>query len=86
MLKLSTKCWISAIINAQGSRGIIVAVQVGTVKIFVAAAVEPLRKKMKDRVKLRNHQNLMGFQSLKTFKSKVYISNLIVDILQILNF
>jgi hypothetical protein len=43
MLKLGTKCWISAF-NAQGSRGIIVAVQVGVVKIYVAA-VEPLRKK-----------------------------------------
>ncbi len=42
MLKLSTKCWISAF-NAQGSRGIIVAVHVGAVKIYVAA-VEALRK------------------------------------------
>jgi hypothetical protein len=31
--------------NAQGSRGIIVAVQVGAVKIYVAAVVEVLRKK-----------------------------------------
>ncbi len=54
MLKLSTKCLISAF-NAQGSRGIIVAGQVGAVKIYVAT-VEPLRKK-KDRVKLRSHQN-----------------------------
>jgi len=43
MLKLSAKCWISGF-NAQGSRGIIVAVQVGAVKIYVAA-VEALRKK-----------------------------------------
>jgi len=43
MLKLSTKCLISAF-NAQGSRGIVVAGQVGAVKIYVAA-VEPLRKK-----------------------------------------
>jgi len=43
MLKLSAKCWISAF-NAQGSRGIIVAVQVGAVKIYVAA-VEALKKK-----------------------------------------
>jgi hypothetical protein len=42
MLKLSTKCWIPAF-NAQGSRGIIVAVQVGAVKIYVAA-VEVLKK------------------------------------------
>jgi hypothetical protein len=40
MLKLCT--------NAQGSRGIIVAVQVGAVKIYVAA-VEPLRKKERQR-------------------------------------
>jgi hypothetical protein len=45
MLKLSAKCWISAFI-AQGSRGITVAVQVGAVKIYVAA-VEALRKKEK---------------------------------------
>jgi len=43
MLKLRAKCWISAF-NAQGSRGIIVAVQVGAVKVYVAA-VEALRKK-----------------------------------------
>ncbi len=42
MLKLNTKCSVSAF-NAQGSRGIIVAVQVGAVKIYVAA-VEALRK------------------------------------------
>ncbi len=43
MLKLGTKCWISAL-NAQGSRGIIVAMQVWAVKIYVAA-VEALWKK-----------------------------------------
>jgi len=43
MLKHSTKCWISAF-YAQGSRGIIVAVQVGAVKIYVTA-VEALGKK-----------------------------------------
>jgi hypothetical protein len=43
MLKLGRKCWISAF-NAQGSRGIIVAVQVGAVKIYVAA-VQALKKK-----------------------------------------
>jgi hypothetical protein len=37
------KCWNSAF-NAQGSRVIIVVVQVGPVKIYVAA-VEALRKK-----------------------------------------
>ncbi len=47
MLKLSTKRWIPAF-NAQGSRGIIVAVQVGAVKIYVAA-VEVLRKTKKGR-------------------------------------
>jgi hypothetical protein len=30
--------------NAQGSRGIIVAVQVGAVKVYVVAALEALRK------------------------------------------
>jgi hypothetical protein len=37
------KCWISAF-HAQGSRGIIGAVQVGVVKTYVAAA-EALKKK-----------------------------------------
>ncbi len=43
MLRLSTKCSVSAF-NAQGSRGIIVDVQVRAVKIYVAE-VEALRKK-----------------------------------------
>jgi hypothetical protein len=43
MLQLSTKCWNSAF-NAGGSRLIIVVVQSGAVKIYVAA-VEALRKK-----------------------------------------
>jgi len=43
LLNLSIKCWNSAF-NAQGSRLIIVVVQVGAVKIYVAA-VEALRKK-----------------------------------------
>jgi len=43
MLKLSTKCLFSAF-NAQGSRGIILVVQVGAVKIYVAV-VEALMKK-----------------------------------------
>jgi hypothetical protein len=38
------KCRNSAF-NAQGSRVIIVIVQVGAVKIYAAAAVEALRKK-----------------------------------------
>jgi hypothetical protein len=41
--------------NAQGSRGIIVAVQVGAVKISVAT-VDALREK-EDTVKLRNIYN-----------------------------
>jgi predicted oxidoreductase (fatty acid repression mutant protein) len=43
MLQLSIKCSYSAF-NAQGSRLIIVIVQLGAVKIYVAA-VEELRKK-----------------------------------------
>jgi hypothetical protein len=35
----------NAAFNAQGSKVIIVVVQVGAVKIYVAAAVEALRKK-----------------------------------------
>jgi CDP-diglyceride synthetase len=44
LLNLSMKCWNSSF-NAQGSRPIIVVVQVGIVKIYVAVAVEALRKK-----------------------------------------
>jgi hypothetical protein len=43
MLELSTKYWISTF-NAQDWTGIIVAVQVGAMKIYVPA-VEALRKK-----------------------------------------
>ncbi len=43
MLNLSMKCWNSAF-NAQGLKLIIVVVQIGAVKIYVAA-VEALRKK-----------------------------------------
>jgi hypothetical protein len=44
MLQLTIKCWNSAF-NARGSRLIIVVVHLGEVKIYVAAAVEALRKK-----------------------------------------
>jgi hypothetical protein len=37
------KCWISAF-NAQGSRGFIVAVQAGAVKIYVASSTQEKRK------------------------------------------
>jgi len=47
--------------NAQGSRVIIVVVQVRAVKIYVAAAVEALRKKRKDRMKLSLPPKLMIF-------------------------
>jgi len=43
MLQLIMKCWNSAF-NAQGSRLIIVIVQLGLVKIYVVV-VEALRKK-----------------------------------------
>jgi hypothetical protein len=43
MLKLSMKCWNSAF-DAQGSRLIIVVVQLGALKIYVAA-VEALKRK-----------------------------------------
>jgi len=43
MLQLGTKCWVSAF-NAQSLRIIIVVVQEGGEKIYVAA-VEALRKK-----------------------------------------
>jgi hypothetical protein len=46
LLNLSMKCWNSAF-NGQGSRVTIVVVQVGAVKIYVAA-VEALRKKERE--------------------------------------
>jgi hypothetical protein len=46
MLKLCMKCWISAF-NAQGWWGIIVAVQVGAVKIYVAAVEVRAQEKRK---------------------------------------
>jgi hypothetical protein len=46
MLQLSTKCWNSAF-NAQGSRLTIVVVQLGAVKIYVAA-MEALRRKERE--------------------------------------
>jgi hypothetical protein len=44
LLNLSMNCWNSAF-NAEGSRLIILVVQVGAVKIYVAAVVEAIRKK-----------------------------------------
>jgi hypothetical protein len=54
-LNLNMKCWNSAF-NAQGSRVIIVVVQVGTVKIYIAA-VEALRKKERQDKNPVYHQN-----------------------------
>jgi hypothetical protein len=56
------KCCNSAF-NAQGSRLIIVVVQLGAVKIYVAAAVEALRGKRKDRMKLSFTTKIDGFLS-----------------------
>jgi hypothetical protein len=53
------KCWNSAF-AAQGSRVVIVVVLVGAVKIYVAA-MEALRKKERDRVKLSFPQKMMVF-------------------------
>jgi hypothetical protein len=55
LLNLSMKCWNSAF-NAQGSKIIIMVVQVGAVKIYVAA-VEALRKKGKTGWNSMYHQN-----------------------------
>jgi hypothetical protein len=43
LLNLSMKCW-NSVFNAQGSKVIIIVVQVGAVKIYVAA-VEALKKR-----------------------------------------
>jgi len=53
MLKLSTKSWISSF-NAQGSRGIIVAVQLWAVKIYVAA-MEALTKKYPRKLEIKKN-------------------------------
>jgi hypothetical protein len=55
LLNLGMKCWNSAF-NAQGSRVSIVVVQVGPVKIYVAA-VEAVRKKGKTGWTSVYHQN-----------------------------
>ncbi len=52
------KSWNSVDLMHKGSRGIIVAVQVGAVKIYILA-LEALRKKKKDRVKLRKPSKLI---------------------------
>jgi nicotinamide riboside transporter PnuC len=55
-LNLSMKCWYSAF-NAQGSRVIIIVVQVGAVKIYVAI-VEALGKKERgDETQFTNKTN-----------------------------
>jgi hypothetical protein len=59
LMNLSMKCSYSTF-NAQGSRLIIVVVQLGAVKIYVAA-VEALRKNRKDKMKLSLPPKLMVF-------------------------
>jgi len=56
LLNLSMKCWNSAF-NAQGSRVIIVVVQVGTVKIYMYQPVEALRKKERQDKSSVYHKN-----------------------------
>jgi hypothetical protein len=52
---------LNSAFNAKGSTGIILVVQVGAAKIYVAS-VEALREKGKrNRVKLRKPSNLMVF-------------------------
>ncbi len=62
ILNLSMKCWNSAF-HAQGLRVIIVVVQVGAVKIYVAAALEGLGEKGKTSV---YHQNWQNFNQIIT--------------------
>jgi len=57
LLNLGMKCWNSAL-NEQGSRLLIVVVQVGAVKIYVAAV--RLSGKGKDRMKLSLPSKLVG--------------------------
>jgi len=59
MLQLSMKCWYSAF-NAQGSR--LVVVQLGAVKIYVAA-VEALRKKERQEDETQFTTKIDGFLS-----------------------
>jgi len=61
------KCWYPPAFNAQGSRPIIVVVQIGAVKIYVAA-VEALKKKERqDETHSVYHQN-WWFSGLKNAK------------------
>jgi hypothetical protein len=65
MVKLSTK-WVISASTAQGSRGIIVAGQVGAVKIYVVA-VERLRKKERQgepQKTILSHGKSRGFAAI----------------------
>jgi len=53
---LSVKCWNSAV-NARGSRLIIVAVQLGAVKIYVTAVESLWKKERQDETQFIYHQN-----------------------------
>jgi hypothetical protein len=57
MLKTQVRKSLISAFNAQGSRGIIVALHVGAAKIYVPAVEWSRSGKRNDRVKLRNHQN-----------------------------
>ncbi len=61
MLQLSMKCWNSAF-NAQGSRLIIVVVQLGAVKIYVAV-VEALKEKKERQDETQFITKIDGFLS-----------------------
>jgi hypothetical protein len=49
LIYLNMKCWNSAF-NAQGSRVIVVVVQVGAVKVSVATVEEPRKKERQDEI------------------------------------
>ncbi len=72
------KCWNSAF-NAQSSRLIIVVVQLGAVKIYVAASSGGAQGERKDRMKLSLPPKLMSAQEKgKTGWNSVLPPNLMV--------
>jgi hypothetical protein len=69
LLNLTMKCWISGF-NAQGSKVIIVVLQVGAVKIYVAAVKAFRKKENQDETQFTT--KIDGFLSFSIFLSTFY--------------
>jgi hypothetical protein len=76
LLDLSMKCWVSAF-NAQGSKVIIVVLQVRAVKIYVVAVVKALRKK-ENQDETQFTTKIDGFLSFNIFLSTFLWHNVLL--------